>query len=41
MGLPWTIKESRIGLDPKEEKGDDQISIMGSQEMKIHNWMIS
>jgi hypothetical protein len=41
MGLPWTIKESVTGLDLKEEKGNGQRSVMGSQKLKIHNWMIS
>ena len=40
MGLPWTLKESRPGLDLEEEIEDDRISIMGCQKMKIHNWMI-
>jgi hypothetical protein len=33
-------KWNRVGPE-KKKKGDDQISVMGSQKMKIHNWMIS
>jgi hypothetical protein len=32
MGLLWTIKESGTRLDLKEEKGDGQRSVMGSQK---------
>jgi hypothetical protein len=32
MGLPWTLKESRHGLDLEEKKEDDQISIMDYQK---------
>jgi hypothetical protein len=39
MGLPWTLKESRLTW--KKKKENDQISVMGSQRMKRHNWMIS
>jgi hypothetical protein len=31
MGLPWTIKESVTGLYLKEERGNGQRLVMGSQ----------
>jgi len=32
MGLQWTIKEIVTGLDLKEEKGNGQRLVMGSQK---------